>query len=166
MKRAFESKGLSALLREIAGHAIACHPDECCGFVLGRGAEVDAHSHYLGFANAQDEFHRLDPDQFPRTARNAFFIHPRDLFEVERRLTATGEQVQWIVHSHPDADAYFSTEDERCAAPDGVPLHPDADHVVVGCRRGGPVEFARFRWNATTRSHVELERRSCPFDEI
>ena len=166
MSPAFDQPRLSPLLREIVRHALACHPDECCGFVLGRGAEINAASHFLGFANAQDEFHRLDPDRFPRTARNAFFIHPRDLVQLERRLSATGERLQWIVHSHPDASAYFSAEDERCAAPDGVPLHPEADHVVVGIRREGPLEFARFRWDEVGGRHLEVERRAGRLDEF
>ena len=57
-----------------------------------------------------------------------------------------------IYHSHPDAEAFFSAEDERLALDDlGQPLYPEAFYLVVPVRQGKAGEARFFCWSAARR---------------
>jgi proteasome lid subunit RPN8/RPN11 len=59
------------VLADIYNHARDTYPEECCGFLLGpqESDNVDAVRRCV---NEQNRYHALDPERFPRTAREAY----------------------------------------------------------------------------------------------
>ena len=110
-------------------------------------------------ANEQNRYHALDPERFPRTAREAYYLGGKDLrFLLE---SVDGERpVRIIYHSHPDVGAYFSAEDTRAALGrepgDGAePLYP-VDHVVIDAQRDHVAEAKLFRWDGEQRTFAHV----------
>jgi proteasome lid subunit RPN8/RPN11 len=108
--------------------------------------------------NAQDRYHARDPLQFPRSARTAYLFDPAEQIEVEREQERTGEQLVCIFHSHPDTDAFFSTEDREMAAPFGAPWLPEVSYLVVSIVRGRAHSARVYCWsgNDFSGAHVAL----------
>ena len=79
-------------------------PFECCGFIIGD----DSVEEVRPVANIQNRMHAEDAAAFPRDARTAFLMEPKEhlavMNEVDRRKLA----IRAVYHSHPDHDAYFS----------------------------------------------------------
>lgn len=142
------------ILSEIGEHSESAYPQECCGVVLARNNSPDQLTRVLRCKNAQDQFHELDPIQFPRTNRNAYFIDPKDLLSIGHECRDNDERVRVIYHSHPDAGAYFSEEDQRCAVIDGEPLHLGVDYLVVSVRDGQAGDLQFFVWDSSPGSYV------------
>jgi proteasome lid subunit RPN8/RPN11 len=147
------------LFSEIGEHSESAYPEECCGVVLAKNNSPDQLIRVHRCSNAQDQFHELDPIRFPRTNRNAYFIDPKDLLAIERECREREERVRVIYHSHPDAGAYFSEEDQRCAVVDGEPLHSGVDYLVVSVRDKNAGASALFEWNAASKRHLQNGER-------
>ncbi len=130
-----------AILSEIYNHAEAGYPEEVCGLILGpRGAPDEVRR----CENRQNALHAEDPEHFPRDARTAYNLGPKDLFFLDKSLR--GERpVQVIYHSHIDVGAYFSKEDAAAATDGGELLYP-VDYLVVDARRDGARGARLFRF--------------------
>ncbi len=126
------SSPLPADLSPLLLHLESAYPNEGCGLVLLK----DGAKRYRPMANAYDRYHARDPERFPRTSRTAYFFDPKEQLLVYEECEAASERVICIVHSHADVGAYFSEEDRRAAAPDGEPLHPGIDYLVVAVDQG------------------------------
>ncbi|MBI4483716.1 MAG: M67 family metallopeptidase [Acidobacteria bacterium] len=146
---------IEAVLPEIAEHSRLTYPEECCGVLTGP-TEGKAAWKVHRCRNIQNELHVQDPHQHPRTARTAFFLHPLDLLAVYRAAERSQCEIKGFYHSHVEAGAYFSSEDERNAAPSGMPSYPDAIHVVVSVMGGKPSAYGVFRWDPEARRHVQM----------
>lgn len=146
-----------AELDEIRAQGEREYPNECCGVILARGGD----RRLIRFTNLQDEMHGRDPNTYPRTSRNAYFVGKPDQDRMYA-LLGQGFDLAVIYHSHPDVDAYFSPTDILQAAP--PPIHeamwPTTTYVVVSVRKGRAVESAAFRWNPVDRHFDELHRQS------
>lgn len=146
------------ILREIYAHARQTYPEECCGFLIGPRdtAEIDE---VRPCVNQQNRYHALDPERFPRTACEAYYLGGKDLrFLVER--VESLRPVKIIYHSHPDVGAYFSAEDTRAALgrePDDTaePLYP-VDHIVIDAQIDHIAGAKMFRWAPTQRTFVQI----------
>ena len=93
------------VLDAIYTHARETYPDECCGFLIApQGSPVIDEARPC--VNEQNRYHALDPERFPRTACEAYYLGGKDLrFLLE---SVSGERpVKIIYHSHPDVGAYF-----------------------------------------------------------
>jgi glutamate-1-semialdehyde 2,1-aminomutase len=139
-------------LAAIKRQALAEYPNECCGVILARGSE----RRLMPCRNIQDAKHQDDPVAFPRTARNAFYIDPRDVLAFTRRETE-GFGVAVIYHSHPNAGAYLSATDIEQAAPRGEPHYPDATYVVVSVVGDEVPAAAAYRWSPTGRTFQRVD---------
>lgn len=138
------------LLKAVLEHAQRDYPAECCGVVLGpQGSE--SYSRVQSCRNLQDEYHAKDPVQFPRTSKNAYWMDPRELMRLQKQMREAEEEIKVIYHSHIDAGAYFSEEDERMALSEGAPVYPKAVYLVVSVLKGIPQEFCFFRWDASAK---------------
>lgn len=100
------------------------YPQEACGLVL---RQPDGSAKVVVAPNLQDRYHALDPHLYTRTARTAYKLNERLI----SRAAEGGETLLSIWHSHCDAGAYFSAEDVRSAAPDGVAAYPGVAYLVV-----------------------------------
>lgn len=131
----------------IVRHAESEYPAECCGIALASRNRPDEITGLIPCRNAQDEFHARDPEHFPRTSANAYFIDPKDLLQIERKCREQQKLIRLVYHSHPDAEAYFSEEDTRQSLMAGEPLMPDAWQLVLSVKGGNVVAHKIFRWD-------------------
>lgn len=145
------------VLQDMYAHARETYPEECCGFLLGvhDRAEIDAVQRCV---NEQNRYHQLDPERFPRTAREAYYLGGKDLRFLMASLSSP-RPVKIIYHSHPDVGAYFSDEDTRAALgrePDATaePQYP-VDHIVIDAQSDHIAGAKLFRWDASTRAFVQ-----------
>lgn len=144
-----------ATRRAIEAHACATYPDECCGMIVERDGREDV----VRVTNRQNELHAQDPEQFPRTARIAYTMGP----EAAPVLLAAdrGEvTLRAIYHSHPEHDAYFSTEDRKQALGGwDEPNYPQAGQIVLSVRDRQVKDIKAFAWDETARDYVEMSLR-------
>jgi proteasome lid subunit RPN8/RPN11 len=139
-------------LAAIRAQAVEEYPFETCGVILSRGDE----RRLLRCRNAQNELHARDPQRYPRDARTAYYIDPKDLLRIGD-LERHGFAVAVIYHSHIEAGAYFSETDRRQALVGGEPAYPGAVYVVTAVRGGAVDAVAAFRWDAARRDFVAME---------
>lgn len=146
------------LLTDIYTHARETYPDECCGFLIGP-RDSGAIDETRRCINMQNRYHELDPEHFPRTAREAYYLGGKDLRFLNESVF--GERpVKIIYHSHPDVGAYFSAEDTRAALgrePDETaePQYP-VDHIVIDAQADHIAGAKMFRWHAAQRTFVQI----------
>ena len=139
----------SALLEAIYRQARSEFPKECCGFILGRGAEAEL----VQCQNQQDRYHAVDPETYPRTAETAYTFGFKDLRRFNDSLE-TDKPATIIYHSHPRVGAYFSDEDTRAALSAGWAV----DYLVVDVQDDTIREALLFRKHADEDRYVEIAR--------
>lgn len=130
------------VLAPLVRHLEAAYPEEGCGVIL----HGPAGHRVVPLENAYEKYKAVDPAAFPRTARTAYYIHPRDWMRVTEEAEEAGEQVVCIVHSHVNVGAYFSEEDHAMAAPGGTPLFPGVAYLVVAVDEGRANAARLYRW--------------------
>ncbi|RAL25437.1 hypothetical protein DL240_04295 [Lujinxingia litoralis] len=135
-----------ALLAELSTWVSAAYPEEGCGLVL---QSEDGSWRFHPCENVADRYHALDPEMYPRTARDFYMIDPMEFVRVDER----GEHLAAIVHSHPDVGDYFSAEDVAAATfprdseEEALePIYPDTDYLVVSVRKGQADGATLFRF--------------------
>lgn len=146
------------VLAEIYAHAQATYPEECCGFLLGP-RDRNTIDEVRRCVNEQNRYHALDPERFPRTAREAYYLGGKDLRFLLESLDSP-RPVKIIYHSHPDVGAYFSAEDTRAALgrePDAAaePQYP-VDHIVIDAQSDHIAGAKLFRWQRTQRVFEQI----------
>lgn len=127
------------ILDDVDAHALEAYPGESCGLLSGPAGDPRAITSGRRVANLADRYHKLDPETYPRTSKDAYII---DGMLMQRALEdgdAGGVPVKVIYHSHCDCGAYFSKEDQLVAAPDGTPVLPVV-YLVTSVRAGGVVD--------------------------
>ncbi len=118
------------VMSRIEADALACYPNESCGFVMGPADEPARLDEMRSEPNEADKWHARDPVTFPRTARTYFKINELRASRLFDAQTAAGRPVKVIYHSHCDAGAYFSAEDAYTFSVDGNLTWPCAFIVV------------------------------------
>ncbi|HWQ54380.1 MAG TPA: M67 family metallopeptidase [Bryobacteraceae bacterium] len=91
----------------MVGHAQSVYPNECCGAMIGSGADgervvrlaVPLENAFAGEQGARYE------------------LRPEDLLRADREARARGMDLIGIYHSHPDCGAYFSDTDLKNSCP-------------------------------------------------
>lgn len=127
------------VLDDVDAHARECWPGESCGLLSGPAGDPRVITSGRRVTNLADRYHALDPDTYPRTSRNAYIIDGMLMQKALAEGEAGGVPVKVVYHSHCDVGAYFSTEDQIVASPDGVPVLPVA-YLVTSVREGGVVD--------------------------
>ena len=108
--------------------------------------------------NIQNTMHAKDPAGFPRDARTAFLMEPKEhlavMNEVDRRKLA----LRVVYHSHPDHDAYFSATDraQACSFDPTEPDYPDTVYIVLSIRAGKFARAAAFAWDSEKQEFAEI----------
>lgn len=133
----------------IDAHAVACYPNEACGLVIERNGCEEV----VCVSNIQNQRHAADPSL--RDARTAYTMGK------EAVPILTGHErgdlvIRAIFHSHPDHDAYFSTEDRKQATVWDEPSYPDAGQIVISVREGVVKAAKAFAWDAAARDYAEI----------
>jgi [CysO sulfur-carrier protein]-S-L-cysteine hydrolase len=135
------------MLAAIYRQARAEFPKECCGYVLGAGADAEL----VACENFQDKLHALDPETWPRTGENGYQIYGKAL----RRLVDSFDgpkPATLVYHSHPRVGAYFSREDTDAAIAAGLPV----DYLVIDVQDDEVRGAVRFRRQGE--AYVEVAR--------
>ncbi|MDE0028365.1 MAG: M67 family metallopeptidase [Deltaproteobacteria bacterium] len=142
----------------IAEHALETYPEECCGVILGGDGGEEVHR----LENIQNRLHATDPETFPRDARTAYTLDPKELEAVLEQAERRGLAFKALYHSHPDHDAYFSAEDKACATPFGEPTYPDTAQIVISVMGGKVGRVAVYAWDAGAGDFVETTLHGVP----
>ena len=145
------------ILDQVVAHAVKHYADEACGFLIGDKGQ-DSVTEFLPVKNVYDEMHAKYPETYPRTAKTAYLIDPREQQRIFDEAEKNGQEVKAIYHSHTDHDAYFSQEDRLVAAPWGEPNYPGVSYLVVSVWDGKLKEVNEFFWDATKNDFVENKR--------
>ena len=146
---------LQSNLEQIRNHALEEYPSECCGIIAGL-TETKKNDVLFRCTNIQNKLHEMDSETYPRNAKTAYNIDPRELFKVFNEIGSKGMILKIFYHSHPDHDAYFSDEDKKMALFDGEPTYPDAKHLVVSVYNNIVKGEALFGWSSKTRSFEKI----------
>jgi [CysO sulfur-carrier protein]-S-L-cysteine hydrolase len=142
-----------ATLDAIVAQAEREFPDECCGFIIGN----DTSDEVRPITNIQNRRHAEDPAAFPRDARTAFLMEPKEHLAVLNELDRRKLALKIVYHSHPDHDAYFSPTDraQACSFDPSQPDYPETAYVVLSIRAAKFARAAAFVWDPTAREFVE-----------
>ena len=128
-------------------------PFECCGFIIGNGAVEEVRA----IGNIQNAMHAKDPASFPRDARTAFLMDPKQHLAVMNEIDRRKLALLCVFHSHPDHDAYFSATDraQACSFDPTEPDYPDTVYIVVSIRAGKFARAAAFAWDSEKKEFAE-----------
>ncbi len=141
-------------LNEIFAHAEEAYPDEACGVVIGKPGDPNTNI-VRRCANLANQYQQDDPIRYPRDARTAYIMDPKDLLKIQSEADAKGLEFVLIYHSHPEHEAYFSETDRDLALFDGEPLWPQLRYLVVSVKNGGVSYFKVFRWDSIVKQFAE-----------
>jgi proteasome lid subunit RPN8/RPN11 len=136
----------------ISKQAIAEYPSECCGIITGKDGGQRVHP----CRNRQDELHARDPEQHPRTSREAYDIDRNEMQRIFTDAASQGEQVLAFYHSHIDCGAYFSAMDREVLTVFGEPEHPGAMHVVISVQDRSVKEINGYLWDGGNQDFVQV----------
>ncbi len=130
-------------------------PCECCGFIIGDDSIEDVRP----ISNIQNAQHSKDPAAFPRDARTAFLMDPREHLSVMREIDDRKLVLKIVYHSHPDHEAYFSPTDRRqaCSFDPNYPDYPETAYVVISIMVGKFNRAAAFVWDSEKKEFVETK---------
>jgi proteasome lid subunit RPN8/RPN11 len=129
-------------------------PFECCGFVIADSTTEEVRP----IKNIQNRKHAEDPAAFPRDARTAFLMEPREHLAVMKEVDRRKLELKVVYHSHPDHDAYFSATDRAaaCSFDPSEPDYPDTIYIVMSIRSGKFVNAAAFAWDTEKKEFGEI----------
>jgi proteasome lid subunit RPN8/RPN11 len=139
-------------LEDIYEHAVKEYPKECCGWIIQQNDESMS---YVAAENLQDKYHKLDPETYPRTSKDAFLMDSLKLSRAIETAQSTGAVLLSIVHSHIDCGAYFSAEDEiQMSTPDNrEPVFPAKCYIVVSVENHKPAGNAVFTFDSSEKKY-------------
>ena len=142
-----------ANMERIIAQAEREFPWECCGFIIGN----DSVEEVRPIANIQNAQHAKDPKAFPRDARTAFLMDPKEHLAVMREIDERKLMLRIVYHSHPDHEAYFSDTDRRqaCSFDPEYPDYPETAYVVMSIMGGKFNRAAAFVWDQGRKEFVE-----------
>lgn len=129
-------------------------PFECCGFVIGDATTEEVRP----ITSIQNRKHAEDSAAFPRDARTAFLMEPREHLAVMNEVDRRKLELRVVYHSHPDHDAYFSVTDraQACSFDPTEPDYPDTIYIVMSIRSGKFVRAAAFAWDREKKEFGEI----------
>ncbi|MBI5182886.1 MAG: M67 family metallopeptidase [Nitrospinae bacterium] len=138
---------------QIHRHAVRDYPNECCGIIVGPRDDSLSNKVYECI-NIQNRLHKEDPQRYPRDARTAYNIDPKEQKRIFRIAEEKGWEIKGFYHSHPDHPAYFSEEDERMGMWGDEPIYPNAVYIIVSVLNGEVKETILLKWNEEERRFI------------
>ncbi len=132
-------------------------PFECCGFIIGDN-ETSVEE-VRPVANIQNRMHAEDAAAFPRDARMAFLMEPKEHLAVMNEVDRRKLVLRAVYHSHPDHDAYFSATDraQACSFDPLAPDYPAVVYIVMSIRAGKFAGAASFAWDFEKKEFAETK---------
>ena len=83
------------ILKQISDHAKSDFPEECCGIILSDGEQ----DFLRQCTNVQNQLHLEYPSTYPRDARTAYQIDPKELLEICKESEAKNRPIKAFYHS-------------------------------------------------------------------
>jgi proteasome lid subunit RPN8/RPN11 len=133
------------IVNEMCTHALEAQPEECCGLIVGHGAE--RYQRLIRCRNDMTQLHQNDPIAYPRDGCEAFYMNEHDYMRAQEKAESEEFEVTAVYHSHVGSAVYLSEMDLEYAESAFFPF-PDADHIVISVfgkvrglglfRRNGP----------------------------
>jgi proteasome lid subunit RPN8/RPN11 len=115
--------------KEMIADAIRAFPDECCGFLFGRGAEDRVITSITVVDNAKEG-----------DKRRRFEISPADYLAAERFAEEKNLALLGVYHSHPNHPA-IPSEHDRVAA------QPYFSYIILSINDGRHTDIRSWRLN-------------------
>ena len=142
------------ILAEIYSQAEQEYPEECCGWIL---CTKEKSYTYVPSRNLQNKYHQIDPENYPRTARDAFLMDALKLSQDTEKIQKEGGSLYCIVHSHIDVGAYFSEEDKKQMAERDMTssIYPAECYLVVSVQQKKVKEDALFYFDESQKDFLE-----------
>ena len=138
--------------------SVAAYPEECCGAVLADGL----HELVRPVPNVQNRMHAEDPAKYPRDARIAYTMDPKALYSLLDESEKQQRPIRVFYHSHPEHDAYFSSEDRDRALAWDEPAYPGAVYVVISVYGGAVKDRRAYAWDQARREFAEVPLEIAP----
>ncbi len=144
-----------ATMDAIVAQAEREFPFECCGFIIGDNKMRSRKSAPSPISRTRCT--PSSPCAFPRDARTAFLMDPKQHLAVMNELDARKLALRVVYHSHPDHDAYFSPTDraQACSFDPSEPDYPDTIYIVLSIRSGKFARAAAFAWDSEKKEFAE-----------
>ena len=76
-------------LNEIFAHAEEAYPDEACGIVIWKPGDSNTNV-VRRCANLANQYQQDDPIRYPRDAKTAYIMDPKDLLQIQSEADAKG----------------------------------------------------------------------------
>lgn len=143
------------ILGEIFMECEKRYPEEACGLIVGSFDLEAVAEKIVPCNNIQNELHAADPDRYPRDAKTAYVIDPREIARCRGEAEEEDKVIVSIFHSHPEHDVYFSKEDKEMASPWGGPLFPNLSYLVVSVYDGNVRGASEFYWSHEKKDYLE-----------
>lgn len=140
------------LMEQIFEECQKRYPYEACGFVVGKKGTA---TRVVPIENIQNAVHARDPKRYPRDAKTAYTIDPKEMERVTGEAQQQGEATVAIFHSHPEHEVTFSAEDKGMAAPWGEPLFAGQSYIVVSVYGAKVKGASEFYWAPAKKDFVE-----------
>lgn len=140
---------------EAVSHVRRESSQESCGLFLSN--QAGTLTRVIACKNLQDELHQENALHYPRTSKTAYFIDPKQLFQIQKEMRSTSEHIAVIYHSHINAGAYFSEEDHRLAVLNDEPLYPNVKYLIFSLIKGKVKENALYAWHEKNRKFQKEE---------
>lgn len=157
-------KILNTVMAEVerAAREAYARDEEACGFLEGPEADGLLADRAVELENLANKYHRVDPENHPRTGREYFKINS---LKFERAIAdgqSSGRPVKVFFHSHLDCGAYFSAEDAASMTLGGTagPSYELA-YLVTAVDKGVVTDHKLFVWEPGSRSFV-----AAPFTRV
>ena len=150
-------KILGSVLSEVerAAREAYARDEEACGFLEGPESDGLLADRAVELENLANKYHRVDPENHPRTGREYFKINSLKFERAIAEGASSGRPVKVFFHSHLDCGAYFSAEDAASMTLGGTagPTYELA-YLVTAVDKGEVTDHKLFVWEAATRTFV------------
>jgi proteasome lid subunit RPN8/RPN11 len=147
-----------AALTEIerAAREAYARDEEACGYIEGPASQPLLADRAVELENLANKYHRVDPENHPRTGREYFKINALKFERAIRDGESTGRPVKVFFHSHLDCGAYFSAEDAASMTMGGTGAPSfELAYLVTAVDRGEITAHKLFIWDGAGRAFVE-----------
>lgn len=147
---------------ERAAREAYARDEEACGYIEGPGSDALLADRAVELENLANKYHRVDPENHPRTGREYFKINALKFERAIRDGESAARPVKVFFHSHLDCGAYFSAEDAASMTMGGTgdPSFELA-YLVTAVDKGEVTAHKLFIWDGAGRAFVEA-----PFSRV
>ncbi|HSC87032.1 MAG TPA: Mov34/MPN/PAD-1 family protein [Polyangiaceae bacterium] len=146
-----------AVLNEVerAAREAYARDEEACGYLEGPLDQPLLVDRAVELENLANKYHRIDPENHPRTGRTYFKINGLKFEKAISAAAEAGRAVKIFFHSHLDVGSYFSAEDAASMTMGGNEPTFQLAYLVTAIDQGVVTAHRTFVWSTTELAFVE-----------